>query len=667
MASRVSSRAPRIISSPHFWIVVAMFAIGIVFHYPQEILITSFPSFFAPLGLTRHAMERILFLLPITYTGFIFGIRAGLASLAVALIIMLPRVFLVSQYLTDAIFETGTVIITGGLVNIWFEGYRKEKERGQQLLSRLEVAQKELQAHVQVIKENEKRLTALNQISSTVSQSLELSQVLSSAIDNVIDVMQVEIALVFLLDEEAGQLILSAHRGISAEFAQSVGTLKLGGGFNSRVAETGEPLYVEDASEDPRLTKVAVKEEGIRSQLIVPLVSKGKVMGTLCVAVRSQRQDLPEELGLVTAIGNQIGVAVENARLYQQQWAVATKLRASEERYRELFENAYDAIWLQDLQENIIAANKSLVRLTGYNLEELRGLKASDLIAEGCIDSVKAIEDQLLRGEAVGNLSEVTLVNKDQSEASIQLSTSTVFSNGHIIGFQHVARDVTELKRMQKNLRFYLQQATRAQEEERRRIARELHDDTAQDLVAISRRLDSLISDADHLSPQDATLLEELRQQTDRILDGVRRFSQDLRPSLLDDLGLLPALEWLTSDLSQHFGIVIDIEVVGPVRRFTPEAELVLFRIAQEALRNVWKHSGASKAWVSLEFGDDKAVLTVKDNGKGFEIPERVGDLAAGGKLGLAGMEERAQLIGGRLRLQSKPGKGTTVTAEAPI
>jgi len=103
------------------------------------------------------------------------------------------------------------------------------------------------------------------------------------------------------------------------------------------------------------------------------------------------------------------------------------------------------------------------------------------------------------------------------------------------------------------------------------------------------------------------------------------------------------------------------------VRRFSPEVELVLFRIAQEALRNVGKHSGASKAGLTLEFGDGKTILTVKDEGKGFKLPEKVDDLTVAGKLGLAGMQERAQLIGGSLRLESGPGKGTKVTLEVPV
>jgi signal transduction histidine kinase len=218
-----------------------------------------------------------------------------------------------------------------------------------------------------------------------------------------------------------------------------------------------------------------------------------------------------------------------------------------------------------------------------------------------------------------------------------------------------------ELQRMQQNLRFYLKQITIAQEEERRRIAQELHDDTAQDLVVLSRKLDSFISRSSGISSDDVNYLEDLHHQINRTLSEVRRFSQDLRPSVLDDLGLLPALEWLTSEFSKHFNMDIEIKVQGIARRFPQETELVMFRIAQESLRNVGKHAKSKKAWVTLNFSPDKTVLTIKDKGKGFKPPERIGDLAVLGKLGLAGMQERVQLIGGHLKITSNPGKGTTV------
>ncbi len=135
---------------------------------------------------------------------------------------------------------------------------------------------------------------------------------------------------------------------------------------------------------------------------------------------------------------------------------------------------------------------------------------------------------------------------------------------------------------------------------------------------------------------------------------------------MLDDLGLLPALEWLIPELTRHFDLKVEMKVTGKLLRFTPETELVLFRITQEALRNIGKHAKANKALVMLSFNSTRTVLAIKDDGKGFNLPQSIGDLAAGGKLGLVGMEERARLIGGKLRVISKPGVGTTIKVEIP-
>jgi two-component system sensor histidine kinase DegS len=143
--------------------------------------------------------------------------------------------------------------------------------------------------------------------------------------------------------------------------------------------------------------------------------------------------------------------------------------------------------------------------------------------------------------------------------------------------------------------------------------------------------------------------------------------TQDLRPSTLDRLGLLPGLEWLANDMSRYSGIVTKVNVTGQGRRLPPDVELMLFRIAQEALRNVWRHSQATEAAVTAEFYDKRVVVTIKDNGKGFRVPGTVGDLARDGKLGLTGMHERARLVGGSVTLHSEPGKGTTIVMEVPV
>ena len=485
MVLSLTNRVLKTIRNRHLWVVVAMFAVGIVLHYPQQIIGTDSPSLFSFLGLTRHAVERVYLLAPITYAGFFFGIRGGITSLAVAFSIMLPRVILVSSYPTDALFETVGVIVIGAVVSLLFQAYRKEKEHYEKALSELELAHHEL--------------------------------------------------------------------------------------------------------------------------------------------------------------------------------------RKSQKSYKDLFEGAYDAIWVHDLEGNIQAANKAAAELSGYSLEELLGMNVKSFLSDESVGMAREVRDRLIKHQLTDMPYEQRMIRKDGSEAICMLTTNLIIRDSEPNGFQNIARDVTEERRMHENLRYYLQQITRAQEEERRRIARELHDDTAQELVVMSRRLDNLISTVSNLSPQDVACLEELRQQTEKILDEVHRFSQDLRPSVLDDLGLLPALESLAHDLSEHFGVAMAMGVVGSVRRLPPETELVLFRIAQEALRNVGKHSEASKAWITVEFGDDKITLNIKDNGKGFNLPERIGEFTTAGRLGLAGMQERARLIGGNLTIESELNMGTTIIVEVPI
>jgi two-component system sensor histidine kinase DegS len=270
-------------------------------------------------------------------------------------------------------------------------------------------------------------------------------------------------------------------------------------------------------------------------------------------------------------------------------------------------------------------------------------------------------KDALLETSAVFVIGNVLAISfhslRREREHRIQLETAQ----------REQQRVTEELREMQQNLRFYLQQATRAQEDERKRISHELHDETIQALVVLSRQLDALASGDKGMSEENRRRLEELWQQTDSILSGVRRLSQDLRPAALDRLGLLPALDWLATSVTEHSGIVTRVNVVGEERRLPEEEEIALFRITQEALRNVWRHSGATSAEIIVEFDEARTRITVSDNGKGFELPGAIGDLAKNGKLGLTGMQERAQLIGGTLKVQSQPNKGTSITVELPV
>jgi two-component system, NarL family, sensor histidine kinase DegS len=220
------------------------------------------------------------------------------------------------------------------------------------------------------------------------------------------------------------------------------------------------------------------------------------------------------------------------------------------------------------------------------------------------------------------------------------------------------AENIEKEKQIQDNLRTYARLISEAQEIERKRVSRELHDETAQALVVVSRHLEDL---AVGKGQRGAA---EIREEVRKILEGVRRFSQELRPSILDDLGLWPAVKWLASDLTNTHKIPVAIEVTGQPRSFDKHTELILFRIIQEALTNVRKHAQASQVTVMLDYLDDIMKLTIIDNGIGFISPQKLVDLAVKGKLGLLGMQERVELVGGTLKIDSDEGKGTTLKIE---
>ncbi len=344
------------------------------------------------------------------------------------------------------------------------------------------------------------------------------------------------------------------------------------------------------------------------------------------------------------------------------------KFELTEQHYRYLFENASDAMWVHDMKGVIVDANEACEKLTGYTGEELIGTNVTKfLVSEEHLNLAREVRRKLLNGEAIKPY-EQRLKRKDGAIRTVTMATSPVIIDGEIKGFQFVAMDVTEERQLRENMEFYVQQTTRAQEDERKRIARQLHDETSPPLLLLLQHLDTIVSSTrPRLSKPLKESLEDLRRLTVEALEGLRRCAQDLRPRILDDLGLLPALEWMAENLAKSYGIDARVEVIGSERSLSGQTELLLFRIAQEALSNIRRHAEASRASIVMEFGNDKLILTVNDNGKGFELPQRIGDLASIGKLGLAGMQERARLIGGKLTLHSEIGKGTTVTVEVPL
>jgi two-component system sensor histidine kinase UhpB len=221
-----------------------------------------------------------------------------------------------------------------------------------------------------------------------------------------------------------------------------------------------------------------------------------------------------------------------------------------------------------------------------------------------------------------------------------------------------------ELARDREELRSLATQVIRAQEDERKRISRELHDDTAQILFAQVLRLTTLKTSADPSVQHMASMLEEM---TVEALEGVRRLALELRPPALDDLGLLAALGDLAQRFSEQAGIPIDYLARGPKGRLPSEIELVLYRVAQEALTNVAKHAKADRVSLDLDRSDEDVTISIRDDGQGFEMDVATVRDDSGLGLGLFGMAERVELVGGSFRLWSEPNAGTEVFAYIPL
>jgi two-component system sensor histidine kinase DegS len=342
-------------------------------------------------------------------------------------------------------------------------------------------------------------------------------------------------------------------------------------------------------------------------------------------------------------------------------------LKESEAEYRELFENASDAIWIHDLDGKIIQANKATEKLNGYTLAEMIGKDVRSFLSEDGHTLAREVKEKLLSGEPVWPRYEQHLYRKDGSEAIVELTTRLITRGGRPVAFQNIARDVTAERKLQASLHFYLQNILEAQEAERKRIARDLHDDTAQSLLYIIHQLDAVLSD------KNAGLTSEVREKLVKLYtiavdthDALRRYTKQLRPAILDDLGLGPALEWLADNLTAETEADVTVQLSPIPQDLSHEVQLTLFRVAQEALANIKRHAEATQAGIRLARTGNLIRMTISDNGKGFDVPVVLSDFSNMGKLGLAGMQERIQLLGGSISVQSTPGRGTTIVVEVP-
>jgi two-component system sensor histidine kinase UhpB len=361
-------------------------------------------------------------------------------------------------------------------------------------------------------------------------------------------------------------------------------------------------------------------------------------------------------------------------------------LRESEEKYRSLVESISEVIYEIDEHSMLSYVSPAIEALLGYQPEELEGRHFREFVDEE--DALRVVRDFRDALGRPGRGAEYRVRTKSGETRWVRTNTQPIYQGEQLAGVRGVLVDVTERVRADERLRAYQdhlehlvgqrtaelraanerlatlsKRLMHAQEDQRRAIARELHDEIGQALTALRISLQA----ARRAHPVPAPQLNDGIRIAEQTLHQVRDLSLDLRPSLLDDLGLVPALRWYIDRQAQRTGLAIVFEADAPEERLPADLEIACFRFVQEALTNVARHAQASQVRVRLQRLEPGLALEVADDGVGFDVADTLDEAAHGGSIGLLGMRERVQLAGGHMEIESREGKGSLVRARFPM
>ena len=523
-------------------------------------------------------------------------------------------------------------------------------------------------------------LVALSEAVLAISEVGELERVLQRVVDHAHRYVGARYAALGVRGEVGDDFEHFVFAGMSPEEVASIGDYPSGRGVVGVNLEDGRPLRLRDVGAHPHSVGFPENHPPMHSFLGVPIVQGGQVLGNLYLTEKIDAEEFSERDETLAALfARHAALAMRNARLHEA-------LRRSEARYRRLSEGAPQIVFALDEGGRITYVNERVLDQLGWPPDGLLGRPMRALVLPGD----RSLVDLHLQSLAVGGArSDFAVRVRDARGATRHLDLSIApawpkdAEGTTPRAYQGVARDVTDRHTLareiatrtgelrssreeRRQLRDFVSLVMQAQEEERARIAGDLHDTTVQTLTAVGRRLRSLCTRGD----LPAHVSEELAELADAALseaDEVRRLSRNLRPSVLDHLGLEAALRDLCDALSES-GIACSLVVAGDEPRLGARTRTALFRIAQEALTNVRRHSQAESAAMHLQVFEDRAELTVADDGRGYApSPGDPGGDGVVGGLGTRGMRERARMLGGTLAIDSGPGMGTTVRVRVPL
>jgi PAS domain S-box-containing protein len=364
--------------------------------------------------------------------------------------------------------------------------------------------------------------------------------------------------------------------------------------------------------------------------------------------------------------------AEEEAKHWREKQSLEEKIRQSEVLYRTIVETAHDIIWILNDQGKFTFINKRGETIFGYKPSEWKGRSITALIPPGDLPGAREAFLKTLQG---GSRSyELKISARDGEILILSVNTAPLYKNGEVSGTVSFGRDITEQKKAEmalqeseNQLRSLSSQLLTAQETERRRISRELHDELGQALTAMKLRLRFIEKGLEKDQITVRQDCEDLLGYIDQAIENTRRLSLDLSPSILEDLGLTAALQWLTNNFIKNNHITVKMDMIEIDHLFSQDAQTMIYRIIQETLTNIGKHARANNVSIAVRNHDGRVSFFVEDDGKGFNVKEAMMNHATEKGLGLATMNERARILGGSFNLWSQEGKGTRVSLTIPL
>jgi signal transduction histidine kinase len=537
------------------------------------------------------------------------------------------------------------------------------------------------------------RLQTLFRTGIAISSELSLDGVLERIVEAAALVTDAHYAALGVIDPSGTGLERFITYGMSAETQMEIGDLPHGRGILGVLIRDARALRLHAISEDPRSVGFPPGHPPMRTFLGVPIMLRNVAYGNLYLTEKEGGGDFsPQDEELVSLLAAQAAVSIENARLYESATAWSQQL----ESLNEIGGALVGELQLEPLLDLIATRLRELIgaRLVAIALPSGDALRVAAADGEDVTDiaEIPSLERdsktagvlQRGRSERVDSLLEDPEVNQD---AARRLGASTGLyvpllardrpigvlvahdKSGHDPRFtsadlrlaeQFANRAAIAVDLSRRVARDALQRVISGQELERRRLARELHDETGQALTSILLGLRSVEEAA---GPEEMSVAAaHLRELVVGTLHDVRRLAVQLRPKALDDFGLVAAVERLVQTFSEATDIQVDLASQLGDDRLPAEVETTLYRIAQEALTNIVKHAEASRVSILFVRRNANAMVVIEDDGQGFDPAAVVNE-----RLGIIGMRERAELHEGRLTVESAPGSGTTLVAEVPL